>query len=91
MISEGKQVIASADKPTTKTEFDSEELPVAMLPGKLSTVEGKYLCYVLDNGKRVIRQREVVRALTKQSKSGLERYLESQNLKAIISSKKVAD
>jgi hypothetical protein len=62
-----------------------------MFPGKLAIGDGKYLCYVLDNGKRVISQREVVRALTKQSKGGLERYLDTQNLKPFISSKMVAD
>jgi hypothetical protein len=79
------------DQPSESEVALAPKFPVAMFPGKLSIGDGKYLCYVLDNGKRVISQREVVRALTKQSKGGLDRYLDSQNLKPFISSKIVAD
>jgi hypothetical protein len=86
-----EQASNMADHPPEPATAEPRRLPVAMFPGKLSIGDGKYLCYVLDNRKRVISQREVVRALTKQSKGGLERYLESTNLKPFISSRIVAD
>ncbi len=67
------------------------KVPLAIFPGKLAIGDGMYLCYVLDNNKRVISQREVVRALTGQSKGDISRYLETQNLKPFISSQLIAD
>jgi len=90
-VKEDQQASDTPDQPIILAENLPVSLPVAMFPGKLSIGDGKYLCYVLDSGKRVISQREVVRALTKQSKGGLERYLDSHNLKPFISSKLVAD
>jgi len=73
---------------------DTDELialPRALFPGKLSIGDAQFLCYVLDNGKRVLSQREVVRVLTGLSKGDLSRYLESQNLKPFINGQIVAD
>jgi hypothetical protein len=69
----------------------SPRFPVALFPGKLPLAGAKYLCYVLDNGKRAISQREVVHALTGHAKGDISRYLDSQNLKPFISNKLVAD
>jgi len=65
--------------------------PVALFPGKVSIGAAKFLCYVLDNDKRVISQREVVRALTGHSKGDITPYLEAQNLKPFISRKAIAE
>lgn len=88
--SEGREstsVVRSSDDEFIKTA----KIPIAIFPGHISIGDGKYLCYVLDNQKRVISQREVVRALTGQSKGDISRYLETQNLKSFISSKLIAD
>jgi hypothetical protein len=66
-------------------------LPLALFPGRLTIADAEFQCYVLDTGKRVLSQREVVRALTGQIKGDLGRYLESQNLKPFIDGKIVAD
>jgi hypothetical protein len=81
----------SADQYAPIVLQDEPKLPIAMFPGKLTIGAGEYLCYVLDNDKRVISQREVVRALTGHAKGDISRYLESQNLQPYISLKKVAD
>lgn len=86
-----EQASPPVDQPSQDAILQPAKLPLAMFPGKVSIGEAKYMCYVLDNGKRVISQREVVRVLTNQSKGGLERYLNSGNLKPFISSKMVAD
>ncbi len=89
-IKDDGQVSASVVQPEMEAVTHPSKPPVALFPGRFSIGDGKYLCYVLDNGKRVISQREVVRALTKQSKGDLGRYLESQNLKPFISNRIVA-
>ena len=67
------------------------KLPIALFPGKLTLGSVQLSCYVLDNGKRVFPQREIVRVLTGHSKGDLGRYLETQNLKPFISSRLIAD
>ena len=86
-----KQASESADRYKPMMVETPPKLPVALFPGKLSIADGKYLCYVLDNGKRVISQREVVHVLTGHAKGDISRYLDSQNLKPFISNKLVAD
>jgi hypothetical protein len=86
-----EQVSEPADRYESIVLQTPQKLPIAMFPGKLTIGTGEYLCYVLDNDKRVISQREVVRALTGHPKGDIGRYLESQNLKAYISTKKIAD
>jgi hypothetical protein len=51
-------------------------LPFALFHGKLLMGGTEFNVYVLDNGKRVMAQREVVRVLTGSLKGGLERYLQ---------------
>jgi hypothetical protein len=47
--------------------------------------------YVLDNHKRVMAQREVVRVLTGNVKGDLGRYLDSQNLQPYIRKDRILD
>lgn len=86
-----QQASAPAVQSRPEASQQPPKLPIAIFPGRLSISDGKYLCYVLDNRKRVISQREVVRALTGQSKGDISRYLETQNLKPFISSRLIAD
>ena len=56
-------------------------LPVALFPGTLQIADQSLPVYVLDNGKRVITQTEVVRILTDGSTTAfLGRYLAAQNI-----------
>jgi hypothetical protein len=64
-------------KALEKKEKPSDGLAVALFPGKLSIGGAQFSVYVLDNGKRVMAQREVVRVLTGNVSGGLERYLQS--------------
>jgi hypothetical protein len=66
-------------------------MPVALFPGKLRIGDTDFLCYVLDNGKRVLSQREVVRVLTGFAKGNLRAYLETQNLKPFINGRVIVD
>lgn len=60
-------------------------LPIALFPGTLQIADQKLPVYVLDNGKRVITQREVVRILTDGSTTAfLARYLDAPNLQRYI-------
>src|SRR5438876_953266 len=70
-----------------KTEQDKTEkdgVATALFPGKLSIGGTEFSVYVLDNGKRVMAQREVMRVLTGHVKGGLGVYLESQSLRPYI-------
>ena len=65
--------------------------PIALFPGKLQMGNVEFAVYVLDNGKRVMAQREVVRVLTGRGTGKLDNYIGSQNLHPYIESTKVAD
>jgi hypothetical protein len=66
-------------------------LPLALFPGKLTIGDATFSVYVLDNGKRVMAQREVVRVLTGNVKGDLGRYLDSQNLQAYINRERITE
>lgn len=51
----------------------------------------EFSVYVLDNGKRVMAQREVVRALTGKNTGYIFQYIESPNLREFVNSQKIAD
>ena len=53
----------------------ADGLPIALFPGKMTLGDTACAVYVLDNRKRVMAQREVVRVLTGLEKGGLDRYL----------------
>lgn len=64
---------------------DNPGIPVALFPGHLEIGVTKLPVYVLDNGKRVITQSEVVRVITDGSTTaGLGRYLSAGNLSPYI-------
>ena len=67
---------SNSEKKQTK-ETDEDVLPIALFPGKIAIGGTSFAVYVLDNRKRVMAQREVVRVLTGNVKGGLERYLNS--------------
>lgn len=89
---ENEQASPSPDQPTKslKTQDNSEILPIALFPGKLTIGDAQFSVYVLDNGKRVMAQREVVRVLTGHVKGDLGRYLESQSIRPYIDLEKIS-
>jgi P63C domain len=86
-----KQASHSPDQPSKSSEKKEESsvLPIALFRGKLSIGDAQFSVYVLDNGKRVMAQREVVRVLTGHTKGDLGRYLESQSIRPYIDSEKI--
>lgn len=66
------------------------QLAIALFPGELAMGGTKFSVYVLDNGKRVMAQREVVRMLTGRLTGRLDTYLDTNNLKPYIDSNEVA-
>lgn len=68
----------------------SSEHPVALFPGKLKIGQAEFAVYVLDNGKRVMAQREVVRVLTGYESGNLSSYLKSQSLRPYIDAEEVS-
>lgn len=67
-------------------------LPVALFPGTLLIADQSLPVYVLDNGKRVITQSEVVRILTDGSTTAiLGRYLDAQNLHPYIDKDRILE
>lgn len=89
----GGQVSESPDQRDNqhKTKDELRMLPLALFPGKLEMGNAEFSVYVLDNGKRVMAQREVVRVLTGHVKGDLARYLESQSLRPYIDAQKLAE
>jgi hypothetical protein len=85
-LDQQEQVSEPLDLPKEdQTTIATSGLPVALFPGKLQIGSERFAVYVLDNQKRVMVQREVVRALTGNAKGGLDRYLEAPNLHDFIS------
>lgn len=80
-LEEMEQASFSSDQVENKeVAVSTGKLPIALFPGKLKIGSDEYACYVLDNGKRVIPQREVVRLFTGHAKGNLDRYLNAGNL-----------
>jgi hypothetical protein len=67
---------------------DAAVIPIALFPGKLSIGGTSFSVYVLDNGKRVMTQRETVRVLTGNVKGGIERYL--NNLQPFVDPEEIS-
>ncbi|MFC2060134.1 P63C domain-containing protein [Chloroflexota bacterium] len=59
--------------------------PISLFQGELQIGDISFSCHVLDDGKRVLAQREVVGVLTGNKKGGLSRYLTATGLKDFIS------
>jgi hypothetical protein len=62
-------------------------IPEAKYSGKIKVIDFEIPCAVLDNGKRVVVQREVVRLMTGTLKGGLERYFSARNLQPFVPEK----
>jgi hypothetical protein len=81
---EDQQVSDSLEQPAKTTEITSPVLPIAIFQGTLNIGDAEFTCYVLDNGKRVLAQREVVRLFTGHAQGNLGRYLEAHYLQEFI-------
>jgi hypothetical protein len=69
---------------TSKTD-NGPAIPVALFHGKLKMAAAEFAVYVLDNGKRVMAQREVVRVLTGKRETGkLASYVNVQVLRPYL-------
>jgi hypothetical protein len=89
-LDQQEQVSESPDQPEDEQPIVAGDgLPIALFPGKLQIGAEKFAVYVLDNQKRVMVQREVVRALTGNVKGGLERYLEATNLQEFLNKEEI--
>lgn len=84
-VEEFEQVSDLLDTPVnTKQKSIKSNLPISLFQGKLKIGDADFICYVLDNGKRVLTQREVVRLFTGHAKGNLDRYLKAGNLQPYI-------
>jgi hypothetical protein len=73
-----------------KTQKESDGTPVALFPGKLKIADAEFAVYVLDNGKRVMAQREVVRVLTGKKDTGkLGSYVNAQVLRPYLNAEAI--
>lgn len=69
----------------------TSEIVQAKYPGILKLGQVELPCFVLENKKRVLIQREVVNLLTGNRKGGLQRYINSKSIKDFMPSKFVED
>lgn len=84
-IEEFEQAFNSLDTPVNiEQKPNKNNLPIALFQGKLKIGDADFIAYVLDNGKRVLTQREVVRLFTGHAKGNLDRYLRASNLQDYI-------
>ena len=91
---EGREQASDSPGKSRKPLQQQEQVsgpPTALFPGKLQMGDAEFAVYVLDNGKRVMAQREVVRLLTGRVTGKLANYIGSQNLRHYIGSSKIAD
>lgn len=74
---------AAGSEPADAAEPEVPEMPASLLRGTLQLGELELECHVLSDGRRVLTQREVVRAISGGRESGnLGRYLERNPLTA---------
>jgi hypothetical protein len=71
--------VSPAGEPLKEKEIEVSD-PIALFPGKLTIGDVTFNVYVLDNRKRVMAQREVVRVLTGRQSGDLTRLLQGQGL-----------
>jgi len=62
--------------------IDPAALPISIFHGEIIIGDIHLLCYVLNNGKRVIAQRSLVYILTSKHNTDLTRYFQTSNLSA---------
>jgi hypothetical protein len=65
--------------------------PISLFQGELQIGDVSFSCHVLDDGKRVLAQREVVGVLTGHKKGGLSRYLRAINLQDFLNEKDILE
>lgn len=81
---EAEQVSDELGQPEEQPPPPTSTTPFSLFQGVLEIGNAKVLCHVLNTGKRVIAQREIVGALTGNVKGDISRYLTAQNLKPYI-------
>lgn len=80
--------VSSTDQPKVKEQIlSTPSLPISLFPGTLEMAGLSFPVHVLNNGERVIVQREVVKLLTGNKKGGLERYFRASNLAEFVPKK----
>jgi hypothetical protein len=84
------QVSKSADLSVTASKSSPAEI-FSMFQGDLTIGDVVFPCHVLNDGKRVITQREIVGLMTGHVKGGIGRYLQSGHLKGYLDSKHIED
>jgi hypothetical protein len=77
--------------PSVLTSKSEPAETFAMFHGDLTIGDVVFPCYVLNNGKRVITQREVVGLMTGTAKGGIDRYLQSSSLRGYIDSNHIKE
>ena len=70
---------------------DDNGLPLSLFQGVLEIGDRSFSCHVLDNSKRVIAQREIVRALTGKVAGNIRAYLSTTNLSKYINLGEIAN
>lgn len=76
--------VSSPDQSTIAPVKTEPSLPISLFPGTLEMGGISFPVHVLNNGKRVIVQREIVRLLTGNKKGGLDRYFRASNLSKFV-------
>jgi hypothetical protein len=88
---EGGQVSAIPDHSDKIEKKPVSSIPASLFQGKLLIGSEEFVCHVLNNLKRVMAQREIVRILTGIEKGGIDRYLSARNLKDYIDKDAILD
>jgi len=85
-----EQVLISPEK-TQIQIVDKSTTPISLFQGELEIGNAKFSCHVLDNGKRVIVTREVVKALTGTIGGNLKGYLNTTNIREFVDMEKITE
>lgn len=91
-VADGGQVSEVPDHPEKMGKIEKRQvsnIPASLFQGKLQIAGEEFVCHVLNNLKRVMAQREIVRILTGIEKGGIDRYLTAQNLRPYINKDKI--
>jgi len=90
----GQQVSDSPDQvfelPIAK-RADVLGKPLSLFQGELKIGDVTFPAHVLDDGRRVISQREVVGLLTGHVKGGIQRYLGASSISRFVDPKRIAE
>jgi hypothetical protein len=75
---------------SSRSRSVGDSTPLAKFAGKLQLGDTAFSVRVLDNGTHVIEQRDVVRVLSGNANSDLERYIETERLQPFINPEAVS-